>query len=117
MLVRARASRRSVQRLITNPSMEHLHVDYPPHWYLWLMGVHPAYRRHGVASALARYVTRLADDAGVGCYLETFGDGAEALYRGFGFEVRDHFVIAADAPTGRTMWREPQSLVMASPQS
>lgn len=108
--VRAWASRRSVRRLLARPAVERLHVDYPPHWYLWLMGVHPAYRRQGVASALARYVTRQADEAGVGCYLETFGDSAEALYRGFGFQVRGRFEFAADAPAGRTMWRPPQPL-------
>ena len=74
------------------------------------MGVHPAYRRQGVASALARYVTRQADEAGVGCYLETFGDSAEALYQGFGFHVRERFEIAPDAPLGRTMWRDPHPL-------
>ena len=88
--------------------MQRLHEDYPPHWYLWLMGVHPAYRRQGVASALARHVTQQADAAGVGCYLQTFGDATEALYRGFGFEVREHFRIAPGAPVGRTLWRDPR---------
>jgi GNAT superfamily N-acetyltransferase len=106
--VRAWASRRSVRRLLARPAVERLHVDYPPHWYLWLMGVHPASRRQGVATALARYVTRQADEAGVGCYLETFGDSTEALYRGFGFRVRERFEIGPEAPVGRTMWREPQ---------
>jgi GNAT superfamily N-acetyltransferase len=110
LLVRVRASRRSLRRLISSPTMQRLHEDYPPHWYLGLLGEHPAHRRRGVASALARHVTRQADAAGVGCYLETFDDATEALYRGFGFEVRESFEIAPGAPIGRTMWRDPRPL-------
>ena len=94
--------------LSATPRMKELHPTDRPHWYLTMLGVHPAFRRQGVASALARYVVGRADAAGVGAYTETFGDGTEALYRGFGFEVRDRFEIAPGAPIGRTMWREPQ---------
>lgn len=79
-----------------------------PHWYLWCMGVHPSFRRRGVASALARFVTAQADAAGVGCYTETFGEKTEALYRGFGFEVRERLEIVPGAPMARTMWRDPR---------
>jgi len=84
------------------------HPAAPPHWFLWTMGVHPSFRRRGVASALARYVTSKADADGVGCYTETFGDGTEALYRGFGFEVRERWEIEPGAPMARTMWRDPR---------
>ena len=83
------------------------HPTDRPHWYLWCMGVHPSFRRRGVASALARFVIDKADAEGVGCYLETYGDGTEALYRRFGFEVRDRWGIGVGAPVARTMWREP----------
>ncbi len=84
------------------------HPRDTPHWYLWCMGVHPSFRRRGVASALARFVTEQADAAGVGCYTETLGDGTEALYRGFGFEVRERWEIVPGAPMARTMWRDPR---------
>ncbi len=84
------------------------HPRDTPHWYLWLMGVHPSFRRRGVASALARFVTGQADAAGVGCYTETLGDGTEALYRGFGFEVRERWEMIPGAPMARTMWRAPR---------
>ena len=77
------------------------------HWYLWCVGVHPSFRRRGVASALARFVIDKADAEGVGCYLETYGDGTEALYRRLDFEVRDRWEIGPAAPVARTMWREP----------
>ena len=63
------------------------HPTDRPHWYLWCVGVHPSFRRRGVASALARFVIDKADADGVGCYLETYGDGTEALYRRLGFDV------------------------------
>ena len=88
--------------------MQDRHPRHMPHWYLWCMGVHPSFRRRGVASALARFVTAQADAAGVGCYTETFGDKTEALYRGFGFEVRDRWEVFPDAPMARTLWRDPR---------
>ena len=83
------------------------HPGDRPHWYLWCVGVHPSFRRRGVASALARFVIDKADADGVGCYLETAGDGTEALYRRLGFEVRDRWELGPGAPEARTMWREP----------
>jgi ribosomal protein S18 acetylase RimI-like enzyme len=85
------------------------HPTDRPHWYLWCVGVHPSFRRRGVASALARFVIDKADADGVGCYLETYGDGTEALYRRLGFDVRDRWEIGPGAPLARTMWREPSS--------
>jgi ribosomal protein S18 acetylase RimI-like enzyme len=93
------------------PRMTELQRHHPhdrPHWYLWCMGVHPSFRRRGVASALARFVLAQADAAGVGCYVETYGDGTEALYRGFGFEVRERWEFEPGAPLARTLWRDPQ---------
>ena len=84
------------------------HPRDTPHWYLWCMGVHPSFRRRGVASALARFVATQADAAGVGCYTETFGDKTEGLYRSFGFEVRERLEIVPGAPMARTMWRDPR---------
>ena len=84
------------------------HPRDTPHWYLWCMGVHPSFRRRGVASALARFVTAQADAARVGCYTETLGDGTEALYRGFGFKVRERWELLPGAPKARTMWRDPR---------
>ena len=76
--------------------------------FLRTMGVHPSFRRRGVASALARYVTSKADADGGGCYTEVVGDGTEALYRGFGFEVRERWEIEPGAPMARTMRRDPR---------
>lgn len=83
------------------------HPHDRPHWYVWCIGVHPSYRRRGVAAALTHFLVKKADADGLGCYLETYGDGTEVLYRRFGFEVRDRWKIEPGAPMARTMWREP----------
>jgi ribosomal protein S18 acetylase RimI-like enzyme len=93
------------------------HPRDTPHWYLWCMGVHPAFRRRGVASALARFVTAQADVAGVGCYTETFGDKTEALYRGFNFQVLERLELIPGAPMARPMWREPRPSEPATDQA
>ena len=85
------------------------HPNDRPHWYLAWVGVHPAYRRRGVATALARYVIEQADSESVGCYMETYGEGTEALFRRLGFEVLGTWGIDEHGPMGRAMWREPQS--------
>ena len=36
------------------------------------------------------------------------GDGTEALYRGFGFEVRERWELLPGAPMARTLWRDPR---------
>ena len=86
------------------------------HWYLAWVGVHPAFRRRGVASALAEYVVEKADAAGVGCYVETYGDAIERLYRRYGFEVRETWDMPDGGPMGRSMWRRPQPRSAGQPQ-
>ena len=100
---------RAVRMFPRMAEQQRRHPRDRPHWYLWCVGVHPSFRRRGVGTALARFVIDKADAGGVGCYLETYGDGTEALYRRLGFEVRDRWEIGPSAPPARTMWREPSS--------
>jgi ribosomal protein S18 acetylase RimI-like enzyme len=90
-------------------AQEERHPNDRPHWYLAWVGVHPAHRRRGIATALARYVIEQADSEGVGCYMETYGEGTEALYRRLGFEILGTWEIDEHGPMGRAMWREPQA--------
>jgi ribosomal protein S18 acetylase RimI-like enzyme len=114
LLVRTWASRRSLRGLTANTTYRRLHRGYPPHWYLWAVGVLPSFRRQGVATALGRYVTQQADESRVGCYLETLSADTEALYRELGFEVQERFRTEQAAPAGRTMWRDPQPVAAPS---
>lgn len=85
------------------------HKQRENYWYLAFVGVDPARRRQGIASALARFVMGRADETGAGCYLDTFGEGTKKLYLGHGFEILGEVKPFEDGPVGYRMWREPAS--------
>jgi ribosomal protein S18 acetylase RimI-like enzyme len=89
------------------PEIARHHPSDRPHWYLNYMGVHPRFRRQGIATRLARYVIDQADRAGHGCYVETAGEGTRELYLRLGFEVRDTFRPLPRLPWMWTLWRHP----------
>jgi ribosomal protein S18 acetylase RimI-like enzyme len=58
-------------------------------WIFWI-GVDPAHRRHGYATAALRYVETEARRLGcekVGLHVFAFNTGARTLYEGLGFEA------------------------------
>ena len=89
------------------PEIARHHPNDPPHWYLNYMGVHPRFRRQGIATRLARFVIDQADRAGHGCYVETAGEGTRELYLRLGFEIRDTFRPVPWMPWMWTLWRDP----------
>jgi ribosomal protein S18 acetylase RimI-like enzyme len=91
--------------------LERHHPHDRPHWHLAFVGVHPGFRRRGVATALGRFVLEQADAAGVGCYFETSGEETVALYERLGFEVRETIEPLPGGPMMWTMWREPEAAV------
>lgn len=88
-----------------------------PYWYLNILGVEPEFQGRGIGKRMAREVLERADAAGVGCYLETYGEGTKALYLKRGFHVFKEVRPFADGPTAYLMWRDPQPRPMpgASP--
>ena len=97
--------------------LERHHPYDRPHWHLAFVGVHPWFRRRGVATALGRFVLEQADAAGVGCYFETSGEETVALYQRLGFEVRETIEPLPGGPTMWTMWREPRVAAVGHPSS
>jgi len=63
------------------------------HWYLVLLGVDPKFQGRGYASRLIRGMLTRIDEEGLPCYLETDGERNVYMYRHFGFEVIDEFII------------------------
>ena len=62
--------------------------DMPqPHWYLFMLGVSPAYQRQGIGSLLLQPILNKADKEGLPCYLETSTQGGVRFYQRLGFEV------------------------------
>ncbi len=74
------------------------------HRHLSILGVPPEFQSRGVGSALLREFCRMADEAGMSCFLETDSDGGKRLYERFGF----HAVNGENHGTVRFnyMWRQ-----------
>ena len=104
-LASPRAFRRFA-RLGASAEREH---PQDPHWYLEALGVHPSAQGQGWARRALEPGLRRADDAGLGCYVETSDGGNVPFYRRLGFEViaprLDH-LRGGPAYTG--MWRSPR---------
>ena len=58
-----------------------------PHWYLFGLGVSPAYQGQGIGGLLIQPILQKADKEGLPCYLETSTPGAVRFYQKYGFEI------------------------------
>lgn len=67
-------------------------VPYP-HWYLALLGVDPQYQKQGYAGKLLRPMLEKLDNENMPCYLETSSEKNCLMYRHFGFEIIDEYVL------------------------
>lgn len=69
-----------------------------PHWYCWLLAVHPDRQGEGLASALVAHTFARADADGVPCWLESTRPGAVRVHRHHGWQV-----LGADPIPGTTL--------------
>jgi ribosomal protein S18 acetylase RimI-like enzyme len=76
----------------TGQHMERLHPR-EPHWYLFFLGVEPAFQGQGLGGTLLRRLNARADRDGVIGYLETDRESNVPLYRHHGFEVVSDCVL------------------------
>jgi ribosomal protein S18 acetylase RimI-like enzyme len=76
-----------------------------PHWYLPLIGVHPAAQGNGIGSRLLDHTLRDIDAQGAAAYLEATSFRNASLYARHGFEVIGE-LRAADSPPLFPMWRK-----------
>jgi GNAT superfamily N-acetyltransferase len=58
-----------------------------PHYYLEYVGVEPGLQGRGLGSCILEHLTSKADQAQLGCYLETATRKNLSLYQRFGFQV------------------------------
>lgn len=65
-----------------------------PHFSIPLMMVNPIFQGRGLCSKAMRAVCHAADREGLPCFLETGGLRNVAIYRRFGFEVLDQFMLS-----------------------
>jgi hypothetical protein len=57
------------------------------HWYLWVLGVDPAYHGQGIGGMLLLTGLQRVDASGLPCYLETMNPNNVSLYQKFGFAI------------------------------
>ena len=81
------------------------HPHGEPHYYLSLLGTHPAHRGHGLGMALlAENLTRI-DAEGAAAYLESSNSANDQRYQRLSFAPHGHFKLPDDGPIVTTMWR------------
>jgi GNAT superfamily N-acetyltransferase len=76
-----------------------------PHYYLSLLGTHPAHRGKGVGMHLLAHDLALIDAEHQPAYLESTNPVNLARYRGVGFEPLGSFEFPGGGPVVTTMWR------------
>jgi GNAT superfamily N-acetyltransferase len=85
-----------------------------PHWYLFAIGVDPAFQGTGLASALLRSRLDQCDRARLPAYLEASKPTSVPLYQHFGFDRTGNPDLPAGAPPLTAMWRPPAAVPSAS---
>ena len=63
------------------------------HWYLWALGVDPAYQGQGIGGMLMQPVLARAGSDGLACYLETSTEKNVAFYSKRGFTIVHEGVV------------------------
>ena len=81
-----------------------------PHWYLFFIGVDPAFQSSGVGRKLTAPVLKKADQEGTLCYLETPFPGTHGFYRKLGFKLGPATHPFKGAPQLWTMVRAPKEM-------
>jgi GNAT superfamily N-acetyltransferase len=84
---------------------EQAHPHDEPHYYLSLLGTHPAHRGRGIGMELVEAGLRVIDAEHMPAYLESSNPGNEARYQRAGFEPVGRFEMADAGPAITTMWR------------
>ncbi|MFC1846523.1 GNAT family N-acetyltransferase [Chloroflexota bacterium] len=80
------------------------------HWYLAVLAVDPQHQGKGYASKLLNEMFSIIDKESLPCYLETEGEKNVSMYRHFGFEVIDEFVVPNTNDKLVAMLRQPKTV-------
>ena len=83
------------------------HHPPDPHYYLSIIGVHPAHQGKGVAAALFEPMLARCDHEMMPAYLEATTIPNAQYYQRFGFTETKQFQFGRGGPPLVGMWREP----------
>jgi len=81
------------------------HPRDEPHYYLSLLGTHPAYRGRGIGMSLLAHDLTVIDAEHLPAYLESSNPSNDDRYARLGFEHRAEFSYPGGGPVVTTMWR------------
>jgi GNAT superfamily N-acetyltransferase len=81
------------------------HPHDEPHYYLSLLGTHPAHRGRGAGMALLADNLARVDEEGMPAYLESSNPANDHRYARLGFKPIGQFALPGDGPVVTTMWR------------
>jgi GNAT superfamily N-acetyltransferase len=95
-----------VRALQAQHLIDRLHIR-EPHWYVSVLGVHPASQGTGLGRALLDTPLAWADRDRLPTYLETANERNLTFYRRFGFEVVQQVDTPGGGPPIWTMLRPP----------
>jgi ribosomal protein S18 acetylase RimI-like enzyme len=79
-----------------------------PHYYLFFIGVDPAYQKKRVASRLITPMLGWLDMQKLPCYLHTQNENNIGLYEHYGFQVIEQLVLPDSAVLHTAMLRNPR---------
>jgi ribosomal protein S18 acetylase RimI-like enzyme len=83
------------------------HHPTEPHYYLYLLGVHPDHQLQGLGSALLCTMLERCDREHMPAYLEASSPRNIPFYKKHGFQVIEEFPFGPSGPPLTAMWRRP----------
>lgn len=84
------------------------HHPVEPHYYLYMIGVHPDCQSQGLGAALLHGMLERCDREKMPAYLEATHPRNMSFYQRHGFQVIREFSFGPGGPSIAAMWREPQ---------
>ncbi len=78
-----------------------------PHYYLYLLGVHPGCQSQGLGAALLDVMLERCDQEQMPAYLEATNPRNISFYQRHGFRITTNFSFGPDGPPLTAMWRKP----------
>ena len=92
--------------LVLLDRFETSHPHDPPHYYLSLLGTHPAHRGQGKGMGLLAANLAAIDEQHLPAYLESSNRANDHRYARLGFKLVGEFSAPGGEPTVGRMWRD-----------
>ena len=111
MVLQKRLGKQIMDRLMSfSTEIDMLHKKHAPypHYYLFFIGVDPAYQKKRVASRLITPMLGWLDMQKLPCYLNTQNENNIGLYEHYGFQVIEQVVLPDSGIVHTAMLRNPR---------